>query len=434
MDPREERRPKKIELLISIQSGHLHPSYPNPVVNGGMRLVSGPLGKVFGGSCPELRFNQVSFACPLVTAQVDNVCPIRSTTMKCEVRQAIYTTPLKTDREILNFFNEEQIGVHCTPRCGDCRCGTCAIGSKQMSIKDEMDYEKFKSLMYLDSEGTVDDPGPYWRTGFPWTIEPKDMIDNKAVVAAVMNATKRKLSKNPEWREVYESQLKTVVEKGFAREVSIDEIKAWEAKGGKTYYIAHQMALNPQSKTTPVRCCFNISQRYRGYSLNTSWELGPDLVNSLHSMLLRFRKDLVAAQGDITKMYYIVRIREEESWMQLFMWEFAGEDKLKYFKMERLVMGNKPSASLSGVALAETAKLENFPKQFPAAHRTLTSDAYVDNVFLTAPDHVSIKSIISDIEYVAAKGGFFFKPFIISGDNQPDTLIGVALPVAIGAN
>ena len=431
VDPKEVQRPRKIDLLISQRSGHLHPNCLNPMEIDGMRLVSGPLGKVFGGACADLKFQSVSFACPTVAAQIDNPCPIRTTAMKAEVRQAMYTTPLRTDREILNFFNEEQIGVHCSPRCGDCRCGTCAIGDKQMSIKDEKEYEKFRSLMYLDSSGTIDDPGPYWRTGFPWTIEPSDMTDNKAAVAAVMHATEKKLRKNTEWRDVYELQLRTLLEKGFAREVTIDEIKAWELKGGKTYYIAHQMALNPQSKTTPVRCCFNSSQRYKGFSLNTSWDLGPDLVNSLHSILLRFRKDMVAAQGDITKMYYMVRIKEEESWMQLFMWKFADEENLRYFKMERLVMGNKPSASLSGVALSETAKLEDFPKRYPAAHKALTTDAYVDNVFLTAPDHAVIRTSIQEIESVAAKGGFFFKPFIVSGDDQPDSVIGIALPDAI---
>ena len=34
-------------------------------------------------------------------------------------------------------------------------------GAKQMSIKDEKEYEKFKSLMHLDDFGTEQDPGPY---------------------------------------------------------------------------------------------------------------------------------------------------------------------------------------------------------------------------------------------------------------------------------
>ena len=97
-------------------------------------------------------------------------------------------------------------------------------------------------------------------------------------------------------------------------------------------------------------------------------------------------------------------------------------------------MGNKPSASLSGVALSETAKLYDFPKQYPAAHKALTPDAYVDNVFLTASSHETIRAKIAEVETVAAQGGFFFKPFVISGDCQPDVIIRAASPDTIETN
>ena len=326
VNPRDVQRPKRIELLISLRSGHLHPHDSEAVEIGGMRLVNGPLGKVFGGTSTDLKFEPLKIACPTTAMQVDNGEVLRAQCMKTSVQQATYITPLQTDREILNFFNEEQMGVHFSPRCGDCRCGRCSLGGKQMSLKEEREYERFRSLMYLDVEGTVEDPGPYWRTNFPWTVEPRDLADNKAAVIAVMNSTERKLNKNISWREIYEEQLRTLIQKGFAREITQGEIMAWEQNGGKTFYIAHQMAVNPESKTTPIRCCFNSSQKYKGHSLNASWELGPDLVNSLHSILLRFRNDMVAAQGDITKMYYMVRITEKESWMQIFMWKFMGDD------------------------------------------------------------------------------------------------------------
>ena len=107
-----------------------------------------------------------------------------------------------------------------------------------------------------------------------------------------------------------------------------------------------EVALNPASKTTPVIVVFNSSQIFRGHSLNDSWELGPHVMNNLHGMLLRFRKDKVAAQGDIRKMYYMVRVTKEETMIQLFIWKFSGEDKLRTFRMKRLVMGNKPSSAI----------------------------------------------------------------------------------------
>ena len=86
--------------------------------------------------------------------------------MKNTVRQATYKTLMRSEKKILNFFKEEQIGVHCEPCCGNCQCGTCALGAKQMSLHDEKEYRRFKSLTYLDKKGTPEDPGPYWVAKF----------------------------------------------------------------------------------------------------------------------------------------------------------------------------------------------------------------------------------------------------------------------------
>ena len=109
-------------------------------------------------------------------------------------------------------------------------------------------------------------------------------------------------------------------------------------------------------------------------------------MSSLHGVLLRFRKGIVGGQGDITKMFYMVRVTREELMMQLFIWQFKGEEKMKTYAMTRLVMGNKPSTNISIVAVKETAQLEDFKTRYPVAYQALMYDSYVDNVFLTAPD------------------------------------------------
>ena len=141
--------------------------------------------------------------------------------------------------------------------------------------------------------------------------------------------------------------------------------------------MAHQMALNPGSKSTPVRTVFNNSWMFRGFKLNSGWALGPDIMNSLHTILMRFRKDEVGAQGDIAKMYYMIRVTIEEEMMQLFVWKFGGEERIRTLCMTRLVMGNKMSANLS-------------PEQFPVAYN-------VDNVFITAPNIDKLGSGIEEI-------------------------------------
>ena len=67
-----------------------------------------------------------------------------------------------------------------------------------------------------------------------------------------MKATKCKLERDANWENVYELQLRELLDKGYAREVPDEEIQKWTAGGGKCYYIAHQMVINPGSKSTPV--------------------------------------------------------------------------------------------------------------------------------------------------------------------------------------
>ena len=128
--------------------------------------------------------------------------------------------------------------------------------------------------------------------------------------------------------------------------------------------------------------------------MKPSWELGPDIMNNLNGVLLRFRKDYVGGQGDIKKMYYMIRILLEEQMMQLFLWQFPGDSTVRVFCMTRLVMGNKPSGSLSLVALKETAGLRDNSERYPAAHEAIMYDSYIDNVFRTAPNMKTLKADI----------------------------------------
>ena len=425
--PEDVKRPKKIDILISMRQNHLHPTPLKTV--GDMKLYKGVFGLVFGGSDPELEISPSQLFQPASTI-VSLSSPIQkhqNHTMRAVVRQATYTNSAKADRDFLDYFKEENIGTECNPRCGGCLCGKCPLGSKQMSLRDERKYERFKSCMEYDKTGTETDPGPYWRIAYPWDINKHSLPNNKPAVMGVMKSTVRKLKKDENWLKIYEEQLNTLVEKGFAREISEEEIKTWQASGGKTYYIAHQMVVNSASKSTPVRVVFNSSQVYKGGSLNSSWDLGPDVMSNLHGILLRFREDRVAAQGDIAKMYYMLRITREEEMMQLFLWRFSGEEHVRTFCMTRLVMGNKPSANFSIIGVKETAKLRDFPDKYPIGHRALTDDSYVDNVFLTASDHTLLLKGIEETEIIAKEGGFLFKEWITSGQNIPEHIVGVKL-------
>ena len=121
---------------------------------------------------------------------------VSSHTMRAVLREVTHTHTAKTDKEILEFFKEESIGAECSPKCGGCLCGKCPLGVKQMSLKDEKDYNLFIDHMRHDKEGTPIDPGHYWRISFPWVVPKEDLV-NKPAVLRVINATAKNLEKNP---------------------------------------------------------------------------------------------------------------------------------------------------------------------------------------------------------------------------------------------
>lgn len=52
------------------------------------------------------------------------------------------------------------------------------------------------------------------------------------------------------------------------------------------WYVSHLMALNPYSATTPVCLVWNISQKFKGLSMNNLLLKGPDVLNPIRVILL----------------------------------------------------------------------------------------------------------------------------------------------------
>ena len=147
------------------------------------------------------------------------------------------------------------------------------------------------------------------------------------------------------------------------------------------------------------------------------------MMTNLQTVVVRFRRDVAGAHGDIKKMFYAIRINKEDTFMQLWIWKFQGEEKVRVFCMQRLVMGNMPSSNISIVAVQETANLFDFKTKYPDVFEALTKDSYVDNVFLTAANQDELRDKIEEVEHVCGKGGFYFKPWMKSGVSKGVKLI-----------
>ena len=93
-----------------------------------------------------------------------------------------------------------------------------------MLIWDKKEYERFKENLTYEPEGTEGDPGPYWHTSYLWNLDKSQLVNNLPAVKGVMEATKRKLQRNPAWEVIYEQQLRDLIIAGYSQEVPEDKI------------------------------------------------------------------------------------------------------------------------------------------------------------------------------------------------------------------
>ena len=85
-----------------------------------------------------------------------------------------------------------------------------------------------------------------------------------------------------------------MVSRGVARKLTNEEMRSYE---GPVHYLSHHEVLRPESKSTPIRIVFNSSVSYMGHVLNDYYAKGPDVLNDLFGILLRFREKPVAITG-----------------------------------------------------------------------------------------------------------------------------------------
>ena len=63
-----------------------------------------------------------------------------------------------------------------------------------------------------------------------------------------------------------------------------------------------------KSQPTPMIIAFKVSTSYMGFKLNDYWSKGPNFINNLFCVLIRFCLDYVTMVNNISTMYNTVKL------------------------------------------------------------------------------------------------------------------------------
>ena len=95
---------------------------------------------------------------------------------------------------------------------------------------------------------------------------------------------------------------------------------SWNARTTSTVNLVPYHPVTNPNKPEEVRRVANAISKFRGESLNSNLLTGPDLLNILDSVLLRFREHPVAVLLDIEWMFMQIAVRPEEQAALRFLW------------------------------------------------------------------------------------------------------------------
>ncbi|XP_043231303.1 uncharacterized protein LOC122386295 [Amphibalanus amphitrite] len=302
---------------------------------------------------------------------------------------------------------------------------TEAFGTK-INVKDARSQEDLRALALLDQE--TKKVGERYETCLLWSEENPTFPDNSRQAYYRLTSTERKLEKHPELAEKYKNIIDGYINDGHARKLSREEMM--EPKE-KRWFLPHHAVLNP-NKPGKVRVVFDAAALYQGASLNQKLITGPDLLQNLPGVLLRFREGLIAVTADIKQMFHQVRIREADQPASSFLWrDMERQREPDVYQMQVVIFGAKSSPTIANYVLRRALQDHgaSVSAEGPVSPDEMIQSFYMDDCLFSSMTEAAAHDLQAEVMKALRNGGFHLTKW---RSNSPTVLR--SLPEAERAN
>ena len=186
------------------------------------------------------------------------------------------------------------------------------------NARPELSVEQ-KKFMNLVTNSINHLENNHYEIALPFRDSDVLMPNNREQAEKRARCLQQKFTKNQGFYKDYQAFVNEMLEKGFAEKIhsSLD-------RNGKVWYLPHHGVYHPE-KPNKIRVVFDASCKYKESSLNQNLLPGPDITNTLLGVLLRFRKECVAIQGDIQGMFHQVQVPPSDRDFFRFLWWKDGD-------------------------------------------------------------------------------------------------------------
>ena len=195
--------------------------------------------------------------------------------------------------------------------------------------------------------------------------------------------------------------MKKYIKKGYARKLSDKEVNTISPR---LNYILHHSVTNINKPNT-LRIVFNAAAKFSNTSLNQHLVKGPDLLNSLIGILLRFREGQYARIGDIEAMFHQVKVLKQDTDSLRFLWRKNFNASIDEYIMCVHIFGKVDSPCYANWTLKRTA-IDNKPKFSLRAIEAVLEQFYIEDYLKSFPGLEEAIKVIVEVVQLLKLGGF----------------------------
>ena len=208
----------------------------------------------------------------------------------------------------------------------------------------------------------------------PWQDVRPSLPNNRALAEKRLESTERKLEKNPEIAEAYQKVIEEYLEKNYIHSVLLDE-----PTPTTEWLLPHFPVLRADRTTMKTRIVFDASAKFRRKSLNSEALPGPKLQADMFSILVRFRKQLVALVGDASQMYHQLVLPLEDRPLHRFLWRNLDQSKEpEAYEFLRYVLGGCYCPFCARYVWQKHA--DDHKAEYPLAAEVVKNSCYMDDL------------------------------------------------------
>ncbi|XP_026012239.1 uncharacterized protein LOC113014739 [Astatotilapia calliptera] len=268
---------------------------------------------------------------------------------------------------------------------------------KTVSQEDLVFLEKLKEGIKKNEQGYCEMPLPFKQR--------PNLPDNRRLAEIRLEHLRRRLNKDENYKNDYVAYMNDIIERGDVEEVHN------EGTQGEQWYIPHHGIYHPK-KPTKLRVVFDCSAKHNGTSLNDHLLQGPDLINNLTGILLRFRQHPIALMCDIEKMFHQFHVSERDRDYLRFLWWKNGDTSTQpqTYRMKVHLFGASSSPGCANYGLKYLAK--EHCHSHPAGSQFIEKDFYVDDGVTSTNTVKEAMQLAQEAREVCRKGNLRLHKFV----------------------